>query len=233
MFEAYTLLGGIAARTRRLQLGTLVTAVTLRPASVLAKSVTSLDVVSGGRAILGIGAAWDADEHRSYGIPFPSLGDRMDRLDETLRICRAMFTEESPSFAGEHSSIDAAFNSPRPVRGDIPILIGGNGERRTLRMVAELGNLCNLTGRDPKDTASVRHLLDVLDGHCQSVGRDPSDITKTYSLFAPPTDPDELVSVVGGLFEIGIDGVVLFAGRPDVDVIAGWGGTLTKAFPAE
>ncbi|HUY60270.1 MAG TPA: LLM class F420-dependent oxidoreductase [Candidatus Dormibacteraeota bacterium] len=176
MLEAYTLLGALAARTRRVSLGAMVTGVTYRNPALLAKQVTTLDIVSGGRAVLGIGAAWNDDEHRGYGFPFPAVGERMDRLEETLRITRAMFREEAPSFEGRHHTIHQALNQPRPLRpGGIPILVGGSGERRLLRLVAQYADACNLFG----DVPTIRHKLDVLARHCEAVGRDPAEITKT------------------------------------------------------
>lgn len=176
MLEAYTLLGAIAARTSRVQLGTMVTGVTYRNPALLAKIVTTLDAVSSGRAILGIGAAWNEDEHRGYGFRFPPAGERLDQLEEALRICRAMFTQQAPSFQGEHYRIHEALNVPRPIRPNgIPILVGGSGEKRTLRLVAQYADACNLFG----DLDTIRHKLEVLDAHCEAVGRDPAEITKT------------------------------------------------------
>ena len=176
MLEAYTLLGAIAARTSRVRLGTMVTGVTYRNPATLAKIATTLDVISSGRAILGIGAAWNDDEHRGYGFDFPSARERLERLEEAVQICRAMFTEETPTFKGKHYRIEEALNFPRPIqRGGPPILIGGGGERKTLRLVAQYADACNLFG----DTETVRHKLDVLQQHCKDVGRDPAAITKT------------------------------------------------------
>lgn len=175
MLEAYTLLGALAARTARVSLGAMVTGVTYRNPAILAKTVTTLDVVSSGRAILGIGAAWNDEEHAGYGVAFPPVKERMERLEDTLRICRAMFTEAEATVPGRHHSVTAALNYPRPLRGSIPILIGGGGEQRTLRLVAQYGDACNLFG----DITTVRHKLDVLQRHCEAVGRDPSEITKT------------------------------------------------------
>jgi F420-dependent oxidoreductase-like protein len=176
MLEAYTLLGALAARTSQVSLGTLVTGVTYRNPALLAKIVTTLDVVSRGRAILGIGAAWNEDEHRGFGYPFPPPGERLERLEEALQICRAMFREDRPTFEGRHYSITEVLNVPRPVRpGGPPILVGGGGERKTLRLVARYADACNLFG----DAATVRHKLAVLDRHCADVGRDPSEISRT------------------------------------------------------
>jgi F420-dependent oxidoreductase-like protein len=182
MLESYTLLGGLAARTRRVQLGTLVTGVTYRNPALLAKEVTTLDIVSGGRAILGIGAAWYEEEHVGLGFDFPPAGERLDRLEEALQICRAMFTEEAPTFTGKHYRIEKALNVPRPIQPGGPrIMVGGSGEKRTLRLVAEYADMCNVHGSP--DT--VRRLLGVLHDHCAAVGRDPAEITNTLlcSLF--------------------------------------------------
>ena len=176
MLEAYTLLGAIAARTSRVRLGTMVTGVTYRNPAMLAKIATTLDVISSGRAILGIGAAWNDDEHRGYGFDFPSARERLERLEEAVQICRAMFTEEAPTFKGKHYRIEEALNFPRPIQRDgPPILIGGGGERKTLRLVAQYADACNLFG----DPEAIRHKLDVLQQHCKDVGRNPAAITKT------------------------------------------------------
>jgi F420-dependent oxidoreductase-like protein len=176
MLEAFTILAGLAARTSATSLGTMVTGVTYRNPALLAKIVTTLDVVSSGRAILGIGAAWNEDEHRSYGFDFPPVKERMDRLEEALQVCRAMFTEESPTFSGRYYRIEEALNFPRPIRPNgIPILVGGSGERRTLRLVAKYADACNLFG----DLPTIRHKLEVLQRHCEEVGRDPAQIVKT------------------------------------------------------
>jgi F420-dependent oxidoreductase-like protein len=175
MLEGNTILAALAARTSSVSLGLLVGGVTYRNPALLAKLTTTLDVISSGRAILGIGAAWFEDEHRAYGFEFPPLRERFERLEEALRIARLMFTEESPSFEGRHYRIESVLNNPRPVRGDIPILVGGSGERKTLRLVAQYADACNVFG----DAERTRHLLSVLDDHCEAVGRDPAEITKT------------------------------------------------------
>jgi F420-dependent oxidoreductase-like protein len=176
MLEGYTLLGGLAARTRRVKLGTLVTGVTYRNPALLAKMVTTLDIVSSGRAMLGLGAAWYEEEHDAFGFDFPRAGKRLDRLEEALQICRAMFTEDAPSFEGKHYRIEKALNIPRPVQPNGPrIMVGGSGEKRTLRLVAQYADMCNVNGSP--DT--IRHLIEVLRGHCADLGRDPSEITTT------------------------------------------------------
>ncbi len=176
MLEAYTTLGAIAARTRRVRLGTMVTGVTYRNPALLAKMVTTLDVVSGGRAVLGIGAGWNESEHRGYGFEFPPIRERMDRLDEALAICRLMFTQERPSFEGRHYRIEEALNSPRPIQAGGPkILVGGGGERRTLRLAARYADMTNWFGT----LDELRHKTEVLQEHCEAEGRDPSTILRT------------------------------------------------------
>jgi F420-dependent oxidoreductase-like protein len=197
MLEGYTLLGGLAARTRRVKLGTLVTGVTYRNPALLAKMVSTLDIVSGGRAILGIGAAWYEEEHDGLGFDFPPAGERLDRLEEALQICRAMFTEEAPSFTGKHYRIEKALNVPRPVQtGGPQIMVGGSGEKRTLRLAAQYADMCNVHGSP--DT--VGRLLGVLERHCADVGRDPAEITKTRlaSLFLS-SSPEEAEQTTGFL----------------------------------
>src|SRR5712692_5279884 len=176
MLEAYTILSGIAARTKKVRVGSLVTGVTYRNPALLAKTVTTLDIVSSGRAILGIGAAWNEDEHRGYGYDFPPVGERISRLEEALQICRAMFREQAPTFEGRYYQIDGALNFPRPIQPNgPPIMIGGGGEQRTLKLVAQYADMSNISG----DAAMVRHKLDVLERHCEVIGRDPSTIVKT------------------------------------------------------
>lgn len=182
MLEGWSTLAALAARTSKVQLGTMVTGVTYRNPALLAKTVTTLDVISSGRAILGIGAAWNDQEHAGYGFEFPPLSERFERLEEALQICRAMLSEERPSFTGRHYRIESALNNPRPVRDHLPILIGGGGEQKTLRLVARYGDGCNLFG----DPATIVHKLDVLRRHCEEIGRDPAEITKTALCSAVP-----------------------------------------------
>jgi F420-dependent oxidoreductase-like protein len=259
MFEAYTLLGGLAARTRSARLGAMVTGVTYRNPALLAKEVTTLDVLSGGRAVLGIGAAWFEAEHQGLGFAFPPLSERFDRLGEALVICRAMFTQEAPSFDGRYYRIEGAINRPRPVQaGGPPILIGGGGERRTLRLVAEYADACNLFG----DAATIRHKLEVLARHCDDVGRDPATITKTrlgtlvigasaseakrkadalkaargmdesmFQAIVTNGDPDAVIEQVAALFDTGLDGLTFnMPDAQDLEAVALAGHTLTGAF---
>jgi alkanesulfonate monooxygenase SsuD/methylene tetrahydromethanopterin reductase-like flavin-dependent oxidoreductase (luciferase family) len=147
--------------------------VTLRSPSLLAKAVTTVDVLSRGRAILGIGAGRDAAEHQAYGFEFPGVAERMDRLGENLAICRALFTEERATVTGLHYRVAGAPNSPRPLAGGIPVLVGGGGERRTLDLAARYGDAFNVAG----DPATVRRKFEVLEQHCRRV--DPAEITRT------------------------------------------------------
>src|SRR3954454_476108 len=175
MLEGNMALAGIAARTSTADLGLLVGGVTYRNPALLAKMCTTLDVLSGGRAWFGIGAAWLEAEHDAYVFRFPPLKERFEHLEDTLRIARAMFTEERATVDGVHHHVAGALNPPRPLRGDIPILDGGSGERKTLRLVAQFGDGCSVFG----DPERFQHLMGVLDRHCKDVGRDPAEITRT------------------------------------------------------
>lgn len=185
MFESYTLLGALAARTKRVRLGTLVTGVTYRHPAHLAKAVTALDVISAGRALLGIGAAWFELEHNSLGFEFPPLKVRYEHLVDALEICRGMFTQQSTTYRGTHHSVENAFNSPAPINGSIPIMIGGQGERRTFRLAAEYADELNTTA----SFADLPRKLDALAGHLADVGRERSNITVTplTTLVVAPT----------------------------------------------
>ena len=177
MLEAWSTLTAIARDTTRVRLGTLVTGVTYRNPAFLAKTVTTLDVISGGRALLGLGAAWNDVEHEGYGYDFPPIRERMDRLHEALTIIRAMFTEERPSFSGNHYRISEALNVPRPIQPGGPrIMVGGGGEQRTLRIAAEHADLTHwfALGLD-----TLVHKTRVLEGYCEAIGRDPSTIERT------------------------------------------------------
>jgi F420-dependent oxidoreductase-like protein len=176
MFEGYTLLAALAARTERVKLGTLVTGVTYRNPAILAKIVTALDVISRGRAFLGIGAAWFDVEHEALGVDFPPVKERFERLEEALQICRGMFRGERPTFEGKHYRVKDAINAPAPITpGGPPIMIGGSGEKKTLRMMAQYAEMANFTsGYD-----ELPHKLEVLAQHCEDVGRDIDTINKT------------------------------------------------------
>jgi len=177
MLEGWLTLAALARETKRVRLGTLVTGVTYRNPALLAKQVTTLDTISGGRAVLGLGAAWNDAEHEGYGYEFPPVGERMDRLDEALAIIKLMFTEDRPSFHGEHYQIERALNVPRPVHpGGPPILVGGGGEQRTLRLVARYADYYNIFNATPDE---VRHKYAVLAERCREIGRDYGQIVKT------------------------------------------------------
>ena len=178
MLEGYGALSYLAGVTRSVRLGTLVTGITYRHPGVLAKSVSTLDVLSGGRAYLGIGAAWFEREHEGLGIPFPPLGERFERLEETLQVVRQMWSEQSGPYEGRHYRLNETLNVPQPLtRPHPPILIGGLGERKTLRLVAEYGDACNLflfIGMQ-----ELRRKLDALARHCEALGRPLDEIERT------------------------------------------------------
>jgi F420-dependent oxidoreductase-like protein len=177
MLEAYTALGWLAAKTERVKLLTMVTAVVYREPGLLAKAMTTLDVLSGGRAILGIGAAWNEDESRGLGLPFPPTAERFERLEEAILICKQMWSDDDGPFAGKHYHLARTLNSPQPLsRPRPPILIGGSGEKKTLLLVAKYADSCNINVLDP---AVAAHKLDVLRQHCAAVGRNYDDIEKT------------------------------------------------------
>jgi F420-dependent oxidoreductase-like protein len=180
MMEAYTTLSALATQTSRVTLGTLVTGVTYRNPALLAKQVTTLDVISKGRAILGIGAAWNESEHIGYGIEFPPIGQRMDRLDEALTIAKLMFTQDRPSFEGTYYRIDRALNVPRPIQpGGPKILIGGTGERRTLRLLAQHGDIGHWFAASLDE---LKRKKQIFLEHCEAVKRDPSEVLLTLGV---------------------------------------------------
>jgi F420-dependent oxidoreductase-like protein len=174
-FEGMTLLAAMAAQTTRLRCGMIVIGVTYRHPAVLANMAATIDHISGGRLEFGLGAAWYELEHDQYGIPFPRIGERMDMLDEACRICRGLWTQERTTFDGRHYRLRDARCEPKPLQDRLPLWIGGSGERRTLRIVAEHADGWNtfLMSED-----EYRHKLDVLEGHCRDVGRDSADIRK-------------------------------------------------------
>jgi F420-dependent oxidoreductase-like protein len=178
MLEAYTTLGFLAARTERVKLLTVVTAVVYRDPGLLAKAVTTLDVLSGGRAMLGIGAAWNEEESRGLGLFFPSTAERFERLEEALQICQQMWSDDDGPYVGTHYRLERTLNSPQPLtRPHPPILVGGAGERKTLRLVAQYADACNIF-----DTPELPHKLQVLRDHCDRLGRNYDEIEKTAQL---------------------------------------------------
>jgi alkanesulfonate monooxygenase len=204
MLEAYTTLGFLAAHTSRIELVSWVTAVVYREPGLLAKIVTTLDVLSGGRAWLGIGAAWNEEEARGLGLPFPPTAERFERLEEALQICLQMWSDNDGPYNGKHYHLERTLNSPQSLRRPHPpILIGGAGEKKTLRLVAQYAQACNLFGGP-----ELEHKLDVLRGHCEAVGRDYDEIEKTVMF---PVDPgpngenvDTLLEQLRGFAALGI-----------------------------
>jgi len=221
MLEAYTTLGYLAGQTSTVRLGGLVTGVTYRHPGLLAKIATSLDVLSGGRATLGIGAAWYGREHEGLGVPFPPLAERFERLEEALRICLQMWDPENNGpFEGKHYRLAETLCVPAPVSTPRPeIMIGGGGEKKTLRLVARYGDACNLFATSPDE---VRHKLDVLRGHCDTEGRDYDAIRKTVAYSGEPVnegDLDAFTQDIAGYAGLGIDTVIL---SPRLGETSGW-----------
>jgi len=194
--EAYTALSYLAGVTSRIRLGALVTGVTHRNPVVLGKMLASLDSLSGGRAIAGLGAAWDEQEHRAYGIDFPQLTDRYDLLEDTLQMLPLLWGKGTPSFEGKTLTATELIAYPRPVQDPIPIMVGGSGEQKTLRLVAEYADAANLFG----DPEVIRHKVEVLHGHCRDLARDPGEITVTHLITTlVAADADTLRERIGVL----------------------------------
>ncbi|MBN9738434.1 MULTISPECIES: LLM class F420-dependent oxidoreductase [unclassified Pseudonocardia] len=203
MLEAYTTLGYLAARTEKVDLLTWVTGVTYRDPGLLVKCVTTLDVLSKGRAWLGIGAAWNDEEAAGLGLFFPPTAERFERLEETLRIALQMWSDDDGPFDGEHYTLTRTMNVPQPVRRPRPpILIGGGGEKKTLRMVARYADACNLFGGP-----DLEHKLDVLRTRCEEVGRDYDEIEKTVMARLDPADPKATVEELRGYAALGVQHV--------------------------
>jgi F420-dependent oxidoreductase-like protein len=208
MLEAYTTLGYLAGCTSRAKLLTLVTGAVYRSPGMLAKIVTTLDVLSGGRAWLGIGAAWNEEESSGLGIPFPPVAERFERMEETLQICLQMWSGDESPYHGRHYRLERPLNSPQALSSPHPpILIGGSGERKTLRLVARYAQACNLF-----PSPEVARKLDVLRAHCDAEGRDYDDITKTcYFIFDVGEKGEkagEVVDQLGGLAEMGFQAAI-------------------------
>lgn len=215
MLEGYTTLGYLAGITRRMTLGLLVTGVMYRNPGVLAKTVTTLDVLSGGRARLGIGASWYEREQRGLGIPVVPVAERFERLEETLRICRQMWSDDNGPFAGRHYQLTETLCVPAPIsRPHPPIMIGGGGEKKTLLLVARYGDAGNVFGTS---TADVAHKLDVLRGHCATEGRDYDEIVKTVAVVRPALeDVDGFFHDVEEYAKLGVSEVQLMPDRNPV-----------------
>jgi F420-dependent oxidoreductase-like protein len=224
MLDAYTTLGQLAARTSRIRLGTLVSCASFRPPALLVKAVTTLDVLSGGRAWLGVGAGYNADEAAAVGIDFPERSERYDRLADTLELAQRMWAGDDSTFEGRTATFANPIGVPRPVRRP-PILVGGTGQRRTLRLVARYADACNLYDI-PDAGATLERLLVVLGEHCADLGRPYEEIERTVTTFlAPGESADELTARCAQLAGYGLQhAVVIVRGRPwsaaEVDVLA-------------
>jgi F420-dependent oxidoreductase-like protein len=216
--EGYTSLGFLAGQTTSITLAMLVTGVTYRYPGLLAKTVTTLDVLSQGRSMLGLGAAWYEREHVALGIPYPPVRERFEMLEETLQICLQMWGADNGPYNGKHYQLAETICAPRPVRLP-PILIGGSGEKKTLRMVAQYADVWNTTDSEPD---VLKHKIDVLTRHCETLGRDVSEIRKTVGLLADPfADVDGYLKTLDSYAELGIEMINIgpMPGTPDP---AGW-----------
>jgi F420-dependent oxidoreductase-like protein len=218
MLEVYTALGFVAGCTQSLRLRALVTGVTYRHPGLLAKIVTTLDVLSGGRAELGLGAAWYEREHLGLGVPFPPTARRFEMLEEALQICLQMWSDDDGPFRGRHYQLEETLCRPAPVSSPRPrIMIGGGGERKTLRLVAQYADVCNLVG----DVDEVRHKIDVLQSHCDALGRDIDtiEVTALSPKLAAVASADEVVARAAEYGAIGVSTLVTSAHG---DVPAEW-----------
>lgn len=218
MLEGYSALSFVAGITERIELGTLVTGVTYRHPGLLAKTVTTLDVLSGGRAYLGIGAAWYDREHHGLGVPYPPTAERFERLEETLQIVQQMWSGNTGPYEGKYFQLAETLNSPPAIRRPHPpILIGGSGEKKTLRLVAQYADACNLVVMSILPTPELNHKLDVLKGHCDDIGRDYAEIEKTTLTVTHVTEsgengtqtPDLILESLKQQADLGIDHVIL------------------------
>jgi F420-dependent oxidoreductase-like protein len=218
MLEGYTTLAYMAAVTEEITLGTLVTGATYRHPGVLVKQVTTLDVLSGGRAWLAIGAAWFEREHLGLGVPFPRLSERFERLEEAVQIAMQMWSEDNGPFKGKHFTLEETICRPQPLsRPRPPIMIGGGGEKKTLRLVAKYADACNVAG----NAEEVTHKFDVLKRHCDDVGRNYEEIERTVMTIAPPGDA--AIEPAKALIDAGAQHVI-FSGLPvhKLEVISGF-----------
>jgi F420-dependent oxidoreductase-like protein len=216
MLEAYTTLGYVAGLTERMTLGVLVTGVMYRHPGLLAKIVTTLDVLSGGRARLGIGASWYEREQRGLGVPVVPVAERFERLEETLQICLQMWSDDDGPYQGRHYQLAETLCVPAPIsRPHPPILVGGGGEKKTLLLAARYGDACNLFGSSPDDVA---HKLDVLRSHCGDEGRDYDRITKTVLAVRPVlADVDGFLAAAAEYAALGVTELEVMADRHPVE----------------
>ncbi|MGH3371026.1 MAG: LLM class F420-dependent oxidoreductase [Nocardioidaceae bacterium] len=216
MLEGYTTLGYVAAKTERMTLGVLVTGVMYRHPGLLAKIVTTLDVLSGGRARLGIGASWYEREQRGLGVPVVPVAERFERLEETLQICLQMWSDDHGPFRGRHYQLAETICSPAPLsRPHPPIMVGGGGERKTLLLAARYADACNLFATSP---AEVAHKLEVLRSHCDAEGRDYYGIQKTVLYVRPVlADVDAFVAAAGEYAALGVTEIATMPDRHPVE----------------
>jgi F420-dependent oxidoreductase-like protein len=221
-FEGVTLMAALAAHTSKIRVGMLVTGVTYRHPAVAANMAATIDHISGGRAEYGVGAAWFEKEHEQYGIPFPRIGVRMDMLDEACHVMRGLWTEDEFSFDGEHYQLKDAKMDPKPVQEHMPLVIGGSGEKRTLRIVAEHGDIWNSFFGD---IDVFKHKLEVLSRHCADVGRDPADIRKSVTCrMIVREDEAEVAEAKRKIESGGPSRFTWFVGTPDqaVEALKPW-----------
>ena len=219
MLEGYTTLGYLAALTERVDLQLLVTGVTYRHPGLLAKIVSTLDVLSGGRAVLGLGAAWYEREHLGLGVPYPPIGERFERLEETLQIVRQMWSSNDGPFEGKHYQLAETLCSPQPLR-KVPIMIGGSGEKKTLRLVAAYADACNLFTNPALGIAETERKLGVLREHCEREGRSYDDIRKTVLWTGRDPSTDDFVEQMRPYADLGIEEVhVMHLGNEPVQFL--------------
>ena len=213
MLEGYSALSFAAAKTEQLRFRLLVGGVTYRHPGLLAKTVTTLDVLSEGRAELGLGAAWYEREHRGLGVPFPPLRERYERLEETIQICFQMWSDDNGPYRGTHFQLAETLCSPPPVSAPRPrLLIGGGGERKTLRLVAQYADACNIIG----DAAVVKHKVEVLHRHCDEAGRDPETIEVTALMtIVDDAAPDLILQEAEDFSAVGVDAIVIRSTGPE------------------
>ena len=225
MLEGYTTLAYLAGVTERITLGTLVTGITYRHPGVLVKQVTTLDVLSGGRAWFAVGAAWFDREHKALGVPFPPVSERFERLEDALQIAEQMWSDDNGPFKGKHFTLEETICSPLPLQQPRPpVMVGGGGERKTLKLVARYADACNVAG----NAQEIAHKFDVLKRHCDDVGRDYDSIERTVMTIAPPGEA--AIDPARALIDAGAQHVI-FTGLPvhRLEVLATFG---TDVFPA-
>jgi F420-dependent oxidoreductase-like protein len=230
MLEGYTTLGFLAAHTATVDLQLLVSGVTYRHPGLLAKIVATLDVLSGGRAVLGLGAAWYEREHRALGVPFPPLRDRFELLEETLQVVRQMWSDDDGPYLGEHYRLAETICSPRPLRTP-PVMVGGVGERKALRLVAKYADACNIFAGGEQGAAFVAGKLDVLREHCEREGTSSDAIRKTilWTTGLDPQQPTEFLESMRAMADVGVEEVHVMPGEDPVGFVQALG---TDVVPA-